>query len=528
MRPRRMPVNWNGGRTWAVVATPFAVLLLMAALVAHYQTQRQADNLIQSLSQHANNLISDSQRQLQLLARVQNQCDPATLQLLRTIPYNHPAIREAAVIVDSALACTSWGLHPSPLPINNHHAQWQEGQWVLYQLRGSAFEDRDVHSLVIGLGLDERRGVNLLLDPLVLLQPLQAQRGFPFSGRLALANGELLVAVISDDGQRVRLVDGASRRFTDTPYQRQQQAGNDQLLASIAISPRLWLNNLLALLPLFIMVGLLFSVAGLWLVRLLRRPPSLRAALLRGLERGEFHVAYLPTIELATGRCVGAEALLRWHHPQQGAMAPDVFVPFAERTGLILPLTEWLLQRALAELGPWLAADDRRHLAINLCARHFESTELLVSLRRECTAHGIAPAQLLLELTEREVLNLDEHAVRGVLTELHASGYRLAIDDFGIGYNNLARLMEFRFDQIKIDKSLIQAIGRRDGVEPLIDGALTIARGYGSVLVAEGVETSAQAEFLAARGVTLVQGYHFAQPLDATNFFSWLATRYCV
>lgn len=509
-------------RTWMVVVTPLAILLLLAALVAHYQSQRQSDALIQALSQHVDNLISDSQQQLELLARLQNQCDPATLQLLRTIPYNHPAIREAAVVVDSALVCTSWGLHPSPVPINSHHAQWQAGQWLLFQMRGSAFDDHEVHSLVLGLGLDQRRGVNLLLDPLVLLQPLQAQRGFPFSGSLSLANGELLVAVVSDDGQRVRLSDGRSRRFADTPYQRQQAAGHGLLLANIAISPRLWLTNLLALLPLFAMVGLLLGGFGLWLVRLLRRPPSLRTALLRGLERGEFHVAYLPTIELATGRCVGAEALLRWLHPQQGAMAPDVFVPFAERTGLILPLTDWLLQRAFTELGPWLAADPSRHLAINLCARHFESTELLACLSRETERHAVSPRQLLLELTEREVLNLNEQAVRGVLAQLHAAGYRLAIDDFGIGYNNLARLMEYRFDQIKIDKSLIQAIGRRDGVEPLIDGALTIARGYGSVLVAEGVETPGQAAFLAARGVTLVQGYHFAQPLEIASFYSWL------
>jgi diguanylate cyclase (GGDEF)-like protein/PAS domain S-box-containing protein len=246
----------------------------------------------------------------------------------------------------------------------------------------------------------------------------------------------------------------------------------------------------------------------------LRMEWNLRAA----IERDEFSLHFQPKIDLASGRIIGAEALLRWHNAELGAVSPGEFIPLAEETGLMLPIGRWVLHRACAQHMAW-----RREglppipLAVNLSPRQFADAELRPDIERALRETGM-PAQMLeLEVTEGVVVSNPERAL-ATLQAIKGLGVRLALDDFGTGYSSLAQLKRFPLDSLKIDRSFIG-----DLPDDLHDAAITEAiiimcRSLQLTVVAEGVETIAQREFLRAHGCTQMQGYQFSKPLPATQF----------
>ncbi len=255
-------------------------------------------------------------------------------------------------------------------------------------------------------------------------------------------------------------------------------------------------------------------------------PHSLRrlvatTAVRRAIEAGQFQLAYQPKFALATGRVVGAEALLRWDHPQLGPIAPAEFVPLAERTGSVVPLTHWTLRTALADLAAWRAAGAEVGVAVNLAARalHDERLPDLVSL--ELRRHGLEPHRLTLELTETTLV-ADSQLVERVLARLRGLGVRLSIDDFGTGYSSLALLQRLRVDELKIDRSFV--IGSGAGGEPVLARtAIDLAHNLGLVAVAEGIETVEQLRMLQAAGCEQGQGYLLGKAMPADRFARLLA-----
>lgn len=240
--------------------------------------------------------------------------------------------------------------------------------------------------------------------------------------------------------------------------------------------------------------------------------------LANAIRHHEFYIQYLPTIEHRSGRCIGAEALLRWRHPHQGTIMPDLFIPIAERSGMILPMTEWLVQQLLAEQAAWLRANRDCHLSINISAAHLASRQFLPQLYTLLQQHAVLPDQLVLEITERELINRSSDETRKVLHQVTQYGFRLAIDDFGTGYNNLARLYEFGFELIKIDRSLMRTAVDKEGGDRIFDAILTVANGYGAPVLVEGVEYPADLAFLATRDIHSVQGWYFSRPLGVREF----------
>ena len=236
------------------------------------------------------------------------------------------------------------------------------------------------------------------------------------------------------------------------------------------------------------------------------------------IQRHELYIQYLPTLQHHSGRCIGAEALLRWRHPRQGTIMPDLFIPIAERSGMILPMTDWLVQQLLAEQANWLRANPDCHLSINISAAHLASKQFLPDLYAVLCQHGVQPDQLVLEITERELINRASEETRKVLHQVTQYGFRLAIDDFGTGYNNLARLYEFGFELIKIDRSLMRTAVDKEGGDRIFDAILTVANGYGASVLVEGVEYPADLAFLATRDIHSIQGWYFSRPLSVREF----------
>ncbi|MDN2699539.1 EAL domain-containing protein [Janthinobacterium sp. SUN073] len=235
------------------------------------------------------------------------------------------------------------------------------------------------------------------------------------------------------------------------------------------------------------------------------------------LERGQFHLEYQPQLDLASGKVVGMEALLRWQHPQLGRIAPASFIGLAEEMGLIIPIGDWVLRTACAQARAWqLAGHGPLRLAVNLSARQFKQRNLLHAVAQALAETGLAAAHLELELTESMVMHDVEQAT-AIMANLKALGVQLSIDDFGTGYSSLAYLRHFPIDVLKIDKTFVSDITHDDDAA-IVRAIISLAHSLRLKVIAEGVETVQQLAFLRQHGCDQMQGYLFSRPLTAPAF----------
>jgi diguanylate cyclase (GGDEF)-like protein len=244
---------------------------------------------------------------------------------------------------------------------------------------------------------------------------------------------------------------------------------------------------------------------------------ALEAALRHALERGEFDIHYQPQVDLRTGRVVGLEALLRWHHPVWGDVAPARFIPVAEETGLIVAIGSWVLRTACRQAALWRAAGmGGLRIAVNLSACQFAQPSLVQTVAQALAESGLAPGLLDLELTESMVMN-DLGRTMDVLARLKDLGLTLSVDDFGTGYSSLAYLKRFPVDMLKIDRSFVRGISCDSHDAAISDAIIAMAHRLGIRVIAEGVETEAQCAALAGRMCDEIQGYLFSPALPADD-----------
>jgi diguanylate cyclase (GGDEF)-like protein len=248
---------------------------------------------------------------------------------------------------------------------------------------------------------------------------------------------------------------------------------------------------------------------------------ALEAELRLAFDLRQFEVHYQPIVEATTGRIQGAEALVRWRHPQRGLVAPDVFIPLCESTGLIRRLGALVFETAAHQQAAWARAGHGLRISVNLSARQLRSAELLPDLKQALKRSGADPRQLQLEITESMLLGQDDSLLSlfQALQDLHLG---LALDDFGTGYSNLAYLQRFPIDTLKIDKTFIQGLDTNRALAELIVAMAQLMR---LRVVAEGVETPEQLAWVRAQGIEFCQGYLFARPLPVAEFEALLAAR---
>jgi len=250
---------------------------------------------------------------------------------------------------------------------------------------------------------------------------------------------------------------------------------------------------------------------------------ELEAALRRARKQDELVLHFQPQVELQSGRVVGAEALLRWHHPVLGMIAPDRFVAIAEECGLIVGIGEWVLAKACAAVVEWnRGRQDALTVAVNLSARQFVRNDLVGAVRRVLAETGCRPAWLELEITESLLLE-DGAGIAAMLAELRGLGIGIAIDDFCTGYSALSYLNRFAVSQIKIDRSFVRDIPAQSDKCALVRAMLSIAQALRLDVVAEGIENQAQSDFLIAHGCQRAQGYLFGKPMAGAAFAASLA-----
>ncbi|HJV68263.1 putative bifunctional diguanylate cyclase/phosphodiesterase [Ideonella sp.] len=250
----------------------------------------------------------------------------------------------------------------------------------------------------------------------------------------------------------------------------------------------------------------------------------LEIQLAQALERSEFELVYQPLVRARDGQCVGAEALIRWHHPERGLLGPDEFVPMAEQRRLMRHIGRWAVRQAVQAAKAWHAEHGSRAplpVAVNLSSLEFHASDFADGVAAVLREEGVPGAWLELELTERVLMD-DIEAVKQALRRLKRLGVRVAIDDFGTGHSSLSHLRELAVDKIKIDRSFVAGLPADTGAQAIARAVVQLAHGLNLSVTAEGVETEAQREALIAMGCDELQGFLISRPLPARALGQWL------
>ena len=246
-------------------------------------------------------------------------------------------------------------------------------------------------------------------------------------------------------------------------------------------------------------------------------------ALTDAVQRDEFVLVFQPQMSLVTGEVAGAEALLRWNHPREGLRMPATFIPVAERTGLISEIGEWVFNEVAETLASWQRDGFSGRVAFNISPRQVERPDFFMRLRHAFIDAGVPLNMIELEFTESAAMEVSATVLEDIAA-LRKDGAHVAIDDFGTGYSNIARLRSMPLDRVKLDPSLIADIETSEKARVIVQAVIHLIKGVGCEIVAEAVETVAQADILRAMGCDTVQGFVFAEPMFEDDFLAWTSS----
>jgi sensor c-di-GMP phosphodiesterase-like protein len=328
--------------------------------------------------------------------------------------------------------------------------------------------------------------------------------------------------VVSGDGKPLSVL-GVDRGPSPVPpvHQVLERSANRSVAVTAEIERSTFVHLLQRWIPTAIAVAWLLvlgAVAFTWRRAQLRSRLYHRIA--RGLRRREFEPFVQPIMDLRTGHCAGAEVLMRWAHPQRGVLGPAEFIEEAERTGLIVGMSDLVMTRAAHRLGPIAERFPELYFSFNLTPQQLALSHLPKRLSEIFRADTLPPDRVLLELTEREFV--DPLAMNS-LRALQDGGWRVAIDDFGTGHSSLASLERMTIDRLKIDRAFVSTIHEETVNRPVLDSIIQLADRLSLPMIAEGIETQAQWDYLAERGVQYAQGYLIGRPMPIAAFLEWLS-----
>ncbi|AMV00230.1 EAL domain-containing protein [Xanthomonas citri] len=440
-------------------------------------------------------------------------CSPAHLAQMRALVLTSHYIVELGRFQQGRLSCTSWGQLRNTIPQRTADFVVKRGIAVTTRLLPLANPQRPLMALQLG-------DYNVLINPDTL-----ADINIPPGLQLAIGTPDGQILSSTGTAAEHLLIDPTAKREPGDLMLSQVLFGRDRRgdWAAVVTEPAAYLRGPLAaarwqLVPVGIATALLLVGAVLWVSRR-RLSPLARLGI--AVQRGEFIVHYQPIIALDSGACVGAEALVRWQQPDGVLVPPDAFIPLAEQSGLILPITDLVVAEVIRELGPTLAADPALHVAINVSADDIKSGRVQGVLAQALRGTGVDSGQLWVEATERSLMDID--AARTTITHLRGAGHTVSIDDFGTGYSSLQYLQGLPLDALKIDKSFVDTIGTHSATSAVTAHIIEMAKTLRLRTIAEGVERQEQLDYLRAHGVDLAQGWLFSRALPATGFIAYHA-----
>ncbi|HXG59236.1 MAG TPA: EAL domain-containing protein [Thermoanaerobaculia bacterium] len=248
---------------------------------------------------------------------------------------------------------------------------------------------------------------------------------------------------------------------------------------------------------------------------------SLIVEMRTAVQRNEFELHYQPKLHLRSGLVTRVETLIRWNHPRKGQLSPTVFVPIAERTGLIRPITDWLLERVMQQCREWMDTGAPVHVAINISAKSLLEQTLPAKVQAALEKWRVDPRFLKIEITESSIMADPAHAL-AIMSMIQSMGVRLSVDDFGTGYSSLTHLRQLPIDEIKIDKSFVGGMATSEADAAIVRTVIHLAHDLGKQVCAEGVENAETWRMLRDMGCDLIQGYWVAHPMTAPDLMAWL------
>ncbi|TVO32025.1 EAL domain-containing protein [Vibrio algivorus] len=267
----------------------------------------------------------------------------------------------------------------------------------------------------------------------------------------------------------------------------------------------IYTNTLLVTIPISLFLSIFWHLFSYWY----QTRGSLAEKIKKALINNEFFLVYQPLVDSSTSKIKGVEALIRWNHPRSGFIGPDVFIPVAEQHGLINNITDFVFERTLVD---WKThTTNNLHISINVPPSYLSQNSCLEKLTLLASRYKEQGLKLGIEITERQLLDKSD---RAILTDIKKLGIDVSIDDFGTGYTSLSVLEDTEFDYLKIDRCFINTIGIKSINSPVLNSIINLANNMNVLMVAEGVETKEQADYLKDHGVQLLQGYFFYKPMS--------------
>ncbi|WP_288407297.1 EAL domain-containing protein [uncultured Herbaspirillum sp.] len=493
----------------AAIAPVVGMLWLSRQAVSQAEHERLA-RYAQTVVERAESTFQATQRSLKSLSPLLlHPCSDEHIAQMRMIAVYSNAIEEMGYYEYGQLKCTSWERNvqaqrrAQPRPLFTT----REGVGVAPQQPSFVAGGPSMMSIQYGshAALVHRdRFVDVVLEDGVHV--VLARNGF---GQVAQ------YGIPIDPGIAAHALHGVGQQDVDGFFV--STVSRDGWTAAAIIDGQQVLDSMTSEQRWFLPVGVLLGLAlVLLVVRVSQARLSPLAELQLAVRKREFIVCYQPIIELDSGRCVGAEALIRWKRPDGSIVRPDLFIPLAEESGLILPLTDLVIETVVAELGATLRADRALHVAINVAAQDIKTGRILEVVGKNLAGTDIRTEQIWMEATERGCMDIA--SARVTLARARELGHSMALDDFGTGYSNLQYLQGLPMDALKIDKSFVSTIGTGAATSAVIDHIIAMAKSLNLYIVAEGVETLEQAAYLSQQEVDFVQGWLFAKPMPAGEF----------
>jgi sensor c-di-GMP phosphodiesterase-like protein len=440
-------------------------------------------------------------------------CSEAHIGMMRKVTLNTRSVDEIGYYQkDGLLVCTSWGVTRGRIRQVDPDFITSDGLGVVFNVYPMISHGKlmtEVRYKNYNALIDPVRFADIMLDDDVALA-------------VETSAGQLLGSLHAPDLELVqRVLHGASDRngalLDDKLIAVRERAG----LRAVVIEARERVlekvrKEQMTMIPLGVLMAAFIVAIVVWVSR---RRLSLRGELAIAVQRREFVVHYQPLIELKTGACIGAEALVRWQRPDGAMVRPDLFIPLAEESGLILPITDQVVQAVIADLGALLVKNRSLHIAVNLSAQDIKTGRILPYLDKALRGTGITTDQIWLEATERGFMDVE--AAKKTLEQARLSGHAVAIDDFGTGYSSLSHLQDLPLDALKIDKSFIDTICTDSATSSVTPHIIAMAKSLRLKIVAEGIESQEQADYLLARDVEYGQGWLFSKALPAPDFIAF-------
>ncbi|KUY56802.1 EAL domain-containing protein [Burkholderia sp. RF2-non_BP3] len=444
-------------------------------------------------------------------------CSAANLSHAARVIFNYGYVQDAGTYADGQYLCSPLMGDVRALHLTLPPADWRsaDGYSVWFRRKSPLSDVREDIQLA-------RNGHYVLIDPKSYVDLIDPAR-------------RPIAAVNTDTGTLFALSYGADKDEMLNAWKLGGELENDRWyyavaksatgpLAMVVKSPKSSLvGDWPKLLATWLSIGVALGAAIGWLAfKRVSRQLSFPATLEWAISRKKMQVVYQPIVNLVDGRCAGVEALVRWELNGR-AVSPEIFVAVAEENHLIQPLTDLVLDKIIADMAPLLRTHPAFYVSINVSSDDLRSDRFLKVLARVLDGTGIDPSQIRIEATERSFMNADE--TRDVIAAFRAAGHPVYIDDFGTGYSSLSYLQTFQVDILKIDKSFIDTVARDTASSIVAPHIISMAHELGLEVVAEGVESDTQVEYLRGKGVQYGQGWYFAKAMPVVELMAWLLAR---